>query len=404
MGAFGALRGSIGSVTYSTLNTNRAGQRVQVARQKATQVSNPNSVAQILQRMKLTPAQRFYDAFEKVVAKGIMSHSWEGVSYGNPSRQEFMSRAMKNDAAVYVPKGYNKFAPGEYEVSAGSLPTFPWRVDLGNTQGGDPMENPLIQTNEPLTSAQVDGLLSFGLQLGDQISVIGAVESSTIPGTYEPFAYRTIVGKDSQWETSGPIFQISFNGVGVSVNQSNVAAVAVIISRGQNSGDAKRSNSQMLLLGDYKNLISNDALNAAIASYEEGGEISSLGSDWYLNNTPLAGQAVAGEVKLIEVTAKRENGEPTSITRNFLVVERTLNGQIGFYVVVEGNNADGNALAPSTEVANFLAVVPWDASDTPALVDGMQVSRGLIESGANVFGYIGATAAIAAQAGYSYEV
>lgn len=395
-GAFGFLRKSIGSVTYSTSTSSRDGRRKQIARQKATQVKNPNTVAQIMQRMKLSPAQRFYDAFEKVVSKGIMSHSWEGVSYGNASRLEFMSRAMKNDAAVYVPKGYNAFAPGEYEVSAGSLPSWDWRNDLGS--GETPPANELIDFNSAMTEAAVTKLIGFGLQLGDQITVIGAKE---VNGLYEPFASRIIVGTGNMWQHSGAMpseLYILTNGVNYDENDVP-AAVAVIVSRGQDSS-AKRSDAQMLLLGDYKNLISADALNAAIASYESGEAVTSLGSDWYLNNTPLTGQAVAGSVKTLQVTAAREEGEPLTKVGNFLVIERVSNGQIGYVVPTDDGSHSGAAYAKG-EGNNILGPTYWDqGSELP--IDGSEVARGLVNAGLNSLGYIRVTDAIAAQGGFEF--
>lgn len=393
-GAFGFLRKSIGSVTYSTSTANRDGRRKQIARQKATQVKNPNTVAQIMQRMKLTPAQRFYDAYEKVVSKGIMSHSWEGISYGGASRHEFMSRAMKNSAAVYVPKGYNAFAPGEYEVSAGSLPSWEWRNDLGT--GETPPANDLLDMNSPMTVNAVTKLLGFGLQLGDQISIIGATE---VEGLYSPFAGRIIVGAGNTWQLSGALpaeLYILTNGVSYD-EKSQIAAVAVIVSRGQDS-NAKRSNSQMLLLGEYKNLISAEALNAAIASYENGEAVTSLGSDWYLNNTPLTGQAVAGTAKVMQIEAEKADG--TKVTRSFFVIERVSNGQIGYVVPTEAGGdsdfayvQDGETLKPGN----------WPATeeDPNAQISGEQVARGLINAGLISLGYIEMTAAIAAQGGFT---
>lgn len=394
-GAFGPLRKSIGSVTYSTLATARDGKRKQVARQKPTSVRNPNTVAQILQRMKLAPAQRFYDAFEKVVAKGIMSHSWEGVSYGNASRQEFMSRAMKNDAAIYVPKGYNAFAPGEYEVSAGSLPSWNWRNDLGT--GETPEADALLDVNTALTDAVVQKLLGFGYQLGDQITIIGATENN---GLYNPFAMRVIIGVGNRFEMSGAVpgeLYITTNGVNYDEN-SKLAAVAVIVSRGQDS-NAKRSSAQMLLLGEYKNLISADALNAAIASYESGEAVTSLGSDWYLNNTPLTGQVVAGVVKKMSINAINATGD--SKRADYLVIERVSNGQIG-YVVVTQDAAGGSEGAVGVGANNNVTQVFFEG-EQPTEVVGSDVSRGLIEAGLNSLGYQAYSMALGQQGGFSGE-
>ena len=396
-GAFGPLRKSIGSVTYSTLATARDGKRKQVARQKPTSVSNPNTVAQIMQRMKLAPAQRFYDAYERAVSKGIMSHSWEGVSYGNASRQEFMSRAMKNSAAVYVPKGYNAFAPGEYEVSAGSLPSLPWRRQIPNSE--TETAQVIFNFDTGLSNENVQKLLEQGLQLGDQITFLWAFEGNgeTAPaGQYVAQVARINVGVGNFWE--GDTLPEGFLAeTGTYIASTPVAAIAFIVSRGQDSS-AKRSNEKMLLVNSYTSLISTDALNAAIASYENGEAVTSLGSDWYLNNTPLAGQAVAGTAKTLSITAVNPDGVQKQA--DFFVVERVSNGQIGYLLVVDGNAGTD----PSVAVQNGQVYSPHYEGQVTTVVKGEDVARGLVNAGYNQLGYIPWTAALNQQAGFTGEL
>lgn len=399
-GAFGPLRKSIGSVTYSTLATARDGKRKQVARQKPTSVANPNTVAQIMQRMKLAPAQRFYDAYEKVVSNGIMSHSWEGVSYGNASRQEFMSRAMKNSAAVYVPKGYNAFAPGEYEVSAGSLPSLPWRNALAEAPDN---ATPIFSMTDALTAQQVTYLQNLGLQLGDQITVLLALDGdneSWPTGEYRPLVARIIVGVNNTWEGGAAGSEIELYANGIWVDDTRTAGIAVIVSRGQDSSTAKRSNEKMLLLGNYKNLISAEALNAAIASYQSGEAVTSLGSDWYLNNTPLTGQAVAGTVKTLEITAVGDGNLSRQAT--FLVVERVSNGQVGYAIVTDGGDASSEAVAVLAN--NQLSRIRFNDQDSEsAFVYGENAARGLVNAGGISLGYVNYTPELATQGGFTYQ-
>ena len=99
--AFGSkARGSVGAVTYYVAN----GQ--QIAREKSVEVKNPKSEAQAVQRMKMAPAQKFYDAF-----MNILDHSWQNAKYGTQSRQKFMSEAMKQNGGPYVVKGTTSFVP-----------------------------------------------------------------------------------------------------------------------------------------------------------------------------------------------------------------------------------------------------------------------------------------------------
>lgn len=312
-GAFGFLRKSIGSVTYRTSTSALDGKKRQVASLKPTSVKNPNTVAQIMQRMKMAPAAKFFDALS-----GILDHSWEGVPYGAKSRLEFMRRAMKNDPAVYVPYGYKNVAPGEYEISAGSLPSLPWRNGEVDAEEMDPTER-LFSSEQALTAQDVANMADFGVLQGDQITVVAFVNNG---GLYEAKTSRVIVGAGNSWddELSSPL-QVFTEGVSAS---NNYAAVAVIVSRGKEAATAKRSNEKMLLLGEYRNLLSLEAMNAAIASYQTQTAYNTLNSDWYLNqgsNQPYNGRIVAGNIAVTPT-----GGESTVVTA--AIAQQLVNGQI----------------------------------------------------------------------------
>lgn len=313
-GAFGFLRKSIGSVTYRTSTSALDGKKRQVASLKPTSVKNPNTVAQILQRMKMAPAAKFFDALS-----GILDHSWEGVPYGAKSRLEFMRRAMKNDPAVYVPYGYNKVAPGEFEISAGSLQSLPWRNELSSGANNN------MNTDDALSENAVENLKKFGVLEGDQLTVVEVVYKD---GRYQFATTRVIVGVDNEWDggLNGVIqFNIDYNNNSTSgVYAPGTAAVAMIISRGSEAATAKRSNEKMLLLGDYKNLLSLEAMNAAIASYQTQTAYNSLNSDWYLNQGTT--QAFNGRIVSGNIAVTPTGGQSTVVTA--AIAQQVVNGQI----------------------------------------------------------------------------
>lgn len=312
-GAFGFLRKSIGSVTYRTSTAALDGKKRQVASLKPTSVKNPNTVAQILQRMKMAPAAKFFDALT-----GILDHSWEGVPYGAKSRLEFMSRAMKNDPAVYVPYGYKSVAPGEYEISAGSLPSLPWRNLINEN---DKEKGVLLLGEDPMEQDAVTALEKLGIMKGDQITEVVAYNRG---GVYEIMLNRLIVGVGAEWDgdTSG-VFAVYEKG---SVAQANddFAACAVIVSRGKEASTAKRSSEKMLLVGEYRNLLSLEAMNAAIASYQTKTAYNSLNSDWYLNqgsSQPYNGRIVAGNIAVTPTSG-------TSAVVTAAIAQQVVNGKI----------------------------------------------------------------------------
>lgn len=290
-GAFGFLRGSIGSVTYSTKKTS-AGKREQIARQKAQQVSNPNSTAQIMQRMKLGPAQRFFDAFEQVVAKGILSHSFEAIPYGNASRTHFISLAMKEEAAVYVPKGVDFFVPGEYVVSEGSLSPISY---FKQAQAEDITEQSHLICNfngVALTENNINAFADYGYEMGMQLTLIGA--KAIEGGRYAPFATRVVMMAGNA--TDNDVDVKLYDDGQVVIGDDTIAAIAVIVSKGSQESNDYRSTQKMKFVNGYESLKSLDALQAAIESYQEGYTYNALNSNWYLNLDN--GQAFNGRVQI----------------------------------------------------------------------------------------------------------
>ena len=348
-GAFGMLRGSIGSVTYSTKKDSK-GKTEQIARQKAQSVSNPNTTAQIMQRMKLGPAQRFFDAFEQVVAKGILSHSFEAIPYGNASRTHFISLAMKEEAAVYVPKGVDFFVPGEYVVSEGSLTPISYFNQLTEQEAA---QNKLIVNfnDEPLTAENVETFVGEGYEQGMQLTLIGA--KAVAGGKYEPFATRLTMLEGHGVDE--PInVQLYDQGV-VVVGDDTIAAIAVIVSKGSQESNDFRSTQKMKFVNGYDSLKSLDALEAAIASYQEGYTYNSLNSNWYLNLDN--GQAFNGRVELAKCSFKHEeaswkrdnvvglqvNGNEIKVT--VFTTDGTGNGDI---YVVDPTDSSGRRIQPRT--------------------------------------------------------
>lgn len=106
-------------------------------REHTVDVANPQTLAQMSQRMKLTPVQNFYRGLA-----GLLDHSWQGVKYGNPSRLHFYSlalRALSTAGCPYINKGDRTFVPWQFPISSGSIGA-----------------NPILKTNN-----FVDGVIEF---------------------------------------------------------------------------------------------------------------------------------------------------------------------------------------------------------------------------------------------------
>lgn len=297
-GAFGFLRKSIGSITYRTSTSSIEGKLKQVASLKPTKVSNPRTIAQIVQRMKVGPAHLFYAAFEKAagsVENNPLSHSWEGIQYGAKSRMRFLQLAMQGEPKAFVPKGINFPVPGIYQVSEGSLPNLPAGI-------ASEASEPIVQVGQALAAESVNGLGALGVLVGDQITCMALVENN---GTYEAGIARVVVGAGKNWEFLAKEEEmqdiyLKEDGIDVSNAGGSIACCAFVLSRGTSSATAKRSTAVMTIMPGYQSLMSPEAYNKAVESYVENVSYNSLNSTWYLNQGTT--QAFNGEVFFQQLT------------------------------------------------------------------------------------------------------
>lgn len=350
-GAFGFLRKSIGSIVYSTSTASLSGIKKQVARSKPTSVSNPRTISQIVQRMKVGPAQLFYAAFEKAagsVENNPLSHSWQGVPYGPKSRTKFLQLAMKGDPKAYVPKGINFPVPGVYQVSQGSLPSLP--------SGWSSTGAPRLTVGTAIAAGDLEALQALGIEVGDQVTCIALLEAG---GVYRAGIARVIVGVGNNWEiqnNDNDMNDIVLLDSGINTENTasgNVACAAFILSRGTSSATAKRSTAFMTITPNYADLMSPEAYNAAIDSYLTGTLYNSLNSDWYLNQGGT--QSFNGEIFTLNVPLV----DDASVSAPVLLGRRLNGGSLEYVVFYNQVNQgpknpfkieDGN-IAPTTTIA-----------------------------------------------------
>lgn len=364
-GIYGFARGKVGAVVYSTSNAALSGGRKQIVRIKAENVKNPRTIAQIVQRMKIGPAQLFYAAFEKAagsVENNPLSHSWEGTEYGSKSRMRFMQLAMAGEPKAYVPKGVKFPAPGQYQVSEGSLPSLPWRNVLASATPG---KDPLIDLN-PMTSAQIAELAPYGIQVGDQISFMGLYEEE---GQYKAQIARIVIGVGAEWEYNAdqfpddvPVLYKDGTLVG-----SATACFVFIVSRGT-TNDAKRSTETMLVTPAYASLLSPEAYDKAIESYVTGVTYNSLNSTWYLNQGST--QAFNGEVFFQSLTLPAIEGvaEETVIA----LLGRQVDGGSVRYVIFTSDGTSAGTIY-GRRPGGIATADSWTASRAVAALGSVNV-------------------------------
>lgn len=233
----------------------------------------------------------------------MLDHSFQGVQYGEKSRQRFMSLAMKQNGGPYVVKDYKQLVPGSYTVSTGNLAP----VLLSKYTDNDSVKTSL-QTN--FNDATYDAASravfvqdiiqnNLGFVLSDKISFLFIIHNSTTD-TYSPYKLQIIleptltnasddfdVIKNLCYVTNGDggLLHISLDDPD-SMNlprNSYPVALAVIHSRGTKS-DSLRSNAAMAIGNHVKDRFYSDAaFRVALQSYATEGGVP-VGDEWYLNN------------------------------------------------------------------------------------------------------------------------
>ena len=179
---FGLRRGSTKSLTFQVLDGK------QITKDRVTEVSNPKSNGQIMQRMKLAASVNIYRYF-----KGFIDRGQQGISYGKKSRQAWMKSILSGEP-MYAPKGSTVLLPWTFPITKGTLTPFVYNYagesNLRVATEGQEGEEELIATDEILLQ------LNPQLQDGDQITVI--VMSQASSGNYNIYSASKIIGDGTQ--------------------------------------------------------------------------------------------------------------------------------------------------------------------------------------------------------------
>lgn len=181
---FGLRRGSTKSLTFQILN----GQ--QITKDRVTQVRNPKTSGQIMQRMKLSAANVIYRYFRAYIDRGQ-----QGVSYGNLSRNAWLKQIMSGEI-LYNPKGATALLPWNFPITKGSLQPFSY--------GWEGFCNGLIIAPDAAPGDIIEDIDDADvlaqnpqIQNGDQITVICLSQGTD--GNYTIKQASHIIGSGNQW-------------------------------------------------------------------------------------------------------------------------------------------------------------------------------------------------------------
>lgn len=307
----GQARGSVGDLTFFRRNGE------QITRAKVTQVANPRTAAQLIQRMIFATAATAYSRL-----KTICDHSFEGVQYGSRSQARFMSlnldRLRANypvsgsgqqspiDSIAYAERGDAAYSGQGLIISRGSLP----EVSVQTTGSGTSVQfagfgNATLSPTS--TIAQV--LAALNAVPGDQITIV-AMDDVGAGATFSPVIkksrYVVDVNATSEqlavgWDPTGAAAafdqvktlvsdaQLVISGANtylnvVCANGSVPVACAIILSRQEAGGKWLRSNAVLVNATDEGAWY--DA-QTALTTWENAGTAIDTENDRYLNNADL---------------------------------------------------------------------------------------------------------------------
>lgn len=296
----GHARGKVGSLVFSRAN----GQ--QITRARAEVVKNPQTDAQVIQRILLNTIAQAYSRMSAIV-----DHSFEGVKAGQDSMSYFMKHnlnevrakiatqgTLETDQVYACPIGQSFMASNDYIISKGSLPAI----------------NPATVATNGLTfnigSGSYQAVLNrYGLQRGDQITfcVIKQDEDGVVTFKFARIILDPRNEDGSEAALSSQLFDngavnkpnpknevadFTFTNTGdlylISAGDDTVAG-CIIASRQKEDGSWMRSNSNMRV-NSLK--VVGMSVAAALSDFRSGG--IDVTNPRYLNNATNGGGSING--------------------------------------------------------------------------------------------------------------
>lgn len=309
----GHARGKVGDLVFSRVN----GQ--QVTRARAAVVKNPQTEAQMIQRILLNTVIQAYSRMSE-----ICDHSFEGIAQGQPCMSAFMKRNLAllrqyvsdgvnidgltfDDLYAFSPIGSNEFTMNPFVIAAGSLPS----VTIADISALNGAKVAVTAAGSALTYEDV--ITSLGLQRGDQLTFISQ-EAWTDRRAAFNFARVILDPRDADGNQL-PLSTEFLNGTAINMpnprnegseinysyatgyltfNRSDNSqfGAAVIVSRQKADGTWLRSNTSITLVAGTPQLVNSRSLQECLDLFAAGS--IDVANPLYLNNARrVTGASVA---------------------------------------------------------------------------------------------------------------
>lgn len=295
----------------------RGGKRL--ARIRQTDVKNPKTDGQVIQRMILATASKAYGRM-----KSIVDHSWQGIAYGGISQSYFLKKAMERirkfvaDSMAAFPSSItdplqwvglarpDRLAEAGYglQISEGTIPSVnAYYAKQGEGEDADTVLDHFgnliagVTKDDPATTRNV--LNAIGAKVGDQITAVAILANGLfVKSRYVIKADATDTQLDaSGWptddDTEGGVFDPAEtivnkdvmivpdnNKLKVTSNTSDIAAASIIISR-KDGNTWQRSTQYLMPVGNVS------VVDSIIKLWQLGSTEIATENPYYLNNADL---------------------------------------------------------------------------------------------------------------------
>lgn len=332
-GPLGRVKGSVGNVTYRRIY---GVANASAMYDKVLEVANPKTANQIIQRAKMQPAQKFYEAY-----KSVLNHCLQGRQPGEITRRAWLSMHMNSAFRrnMYVPKGWEGIVASPYVVSKGVLPTvgpaifedegleydvptFGLQYEKGSSEirSVDVMSAALLATNPDR------------LQVGDELTFLFLVTEDYTGAEAYPLIVSFVINPNGGVEVplkmggnqSGSMFAQP-----LAMDRDTFVCVAAACIHSRKVGDKwQYSSEEMSLLVAYDVAWSNSkAYNQMMASYGAEGYNATNGRRvlHQATNQPYNGHIATlaykdAERKITYLASVRENVEASKYADNVIGV------------------------------------------------------------------------------------
>lgn len=296
------------------------GRGKQLARIRVTEIKNPNSEGQAIQRMITATNARAYSRL-----KEICDHSFEGVAYKQPSQDYFLkanAKILRSYVAQNYPQ-YNVDVPAEYVGLSGKSDVYASGVGLVISGGTLRAVTAVRNANgellgfgtsilESFTIADV--LASLGASPGDQITLVGlpydgpvmltryvlnsAITADQAAAAFSGSALAAVCDARSEIgqlylgtapATGGLTLTIKNGDKSIADDTAgDLYGCAIILSRKGTDGNWLRSPQKLLLAGTLDGLSNMNTPEDAILEWMAGTTEIDVQSKWYLNQSKAA--------------------------------------------------------------------------------------------------------------------